>query len=244
MTSLLKVRKSWLLLPVLLAAGAVMAMTGRAKLVGDTPAERIDCICTLADKQPWGAGDVIAAAATEEPDQQVRRAAVVALGKFRPDYREVVEAATRDSAAEVRAAAVGTLGLWADTEAAKRLGEIFNDAAEDKSVRVAAVAALFGNKSATATVALVTAVEHHPDQGLRDHASAVLVKKHGLVQVRAHHQAIAKYRRTYNKSWLDIVEFIKMKPETKSAFEQLGLPLVLHPQNLLPHAPCHEYDGS
>lgn len=216
-----------------------MAITGRAKLVGDTPAERIACICRLADDRPWGAGGVIATAAAEEPDQRVRRAAVVALGRFHPDHREVVEAATRDPSAEVRAAAAGTLGLWADTDAAKRLGEIFNDAGEDESVRAAAVAALYGNNCASATVLLVTAMENHPNQDLRDHASAVLVKKYGLIQVKARPEAVAEYRQKNTKYWLDIVETIKMLPATRSAFRELGRPLVLHPSNVLPRSQEH-----
>ncbi len=220
---------------VVVVATAGLLVASRARVTGETPDERIASICRLADEQPWGAGDVLAEAVAEEDDAKVRRAAVVALSKFMPDQRSAIEGATRDDALSVRVAAAGTLGRCADQDAAERLGEMLNDAKEDDNVRAAAIAALVGNESATAVVLLVEAMEKHPSQGMRDCATAALVKEYKFLQVKPHPEAVAKYRQgpETRAQFLFMKETFKMLDRTKEAFAELGQPLELHPENLI-----------
>lgn len=233
-------------LVVLLAAAGVlgvatiaMRLTNSAELTGGTPAERAASIGRLADEQPRGASAVIAAAATNEADEEVRRAAVIALRKFAADRRTAVEAATRDRSARVRAAAACTLGKLTDKAATRRLGEMLNDSEEDDSVRAAAASALAGNKTPQATVLLVRAMESHPNEEVRDHATAALIRNYGLVRIKANPRAVAKYRRQKRTEWLDLIETIKTIPATQAAFAKLNQPLALHPENLIARPAKH-----
>ena len=218
---------------LLVVVTAAMGLMSRAKITGETPAERIACIGRLADEQPWGAALVIAEAAVAESDDEVRRAAVIALRKFAADHREAVEACTRDRSARVRAAAACTLGRLADADAARRLGRMLNDGKEDEAVRAAAAAGLADNDSPEATVLLVRTMEAHSIPNVQDHAAAVLVRKYALIRVKANPQAISEFRRKQRANWLDLVETVKMLSETKTAFEKLDQPLVLRPENLI-----------
>jgi len=224
-----------------------LLVAGRARLTGDTRDERIACICRLANEQPWGAGGVLAEAAVEEDDEHVRRAAVVALSKFVPDHRSAVKKATGDSDARVRIAAAGTLGRCADKAAAERLGEMLNDPKEDNAVRTAAVAALVGNKSATAIVLLVTAMEKHPDTLMRDHATAALVKEYNFLEVKPNPEAVAKYRldpKTLDH-YRNMKETLKTLERTKEAFAELGETLELRPEYVIQPDPLsgHHIDA-
>ncbi len=107
------------------AAFALSRWASRARITGDTREQRIESICRVADERRWGAGDALARAAENEPDESVRRAALVALAGFlKPRYRRVVDAGTANGSPVVRAAAAGTLGLYDDDAAAKRLGQL------------------------------------------------------------------------------------------------------------------------
>lgn len=239
-------------LVVLLAAAGVLGvatialrLANSADLTGGTPAERAASIGRLADEQPWGASSVIAAAAANEADQEVRRAAVIALRKFAADRRKTVEASTRDRSARVRAAAACTLGKLTDKAATRRLGEMLNDSDEDDSVRAAAASALAGNKTPQATVLLVRAMESHPKAEVRDYATAALIHNSGLLRIKANPRAVAEYRKKNRAEWADLVETIKMIPATQAAFAKLNQPLAMHPENLV-HRPnkhiCHPED--
>lgn len=109
---------------IVAASAAVLGFSARARISGATPAERVACICRLADARAWGAGEAIAACAAQDADASVRRVAVLALGRYRGEQRPAIEAATRDPDAAVRAAAAMTLGLCRDEAAARRLGEL------------------------------------------------------------------------------------------------------------------------
>lgn len=79
---------------VLVAAvvAGVMLASRRARIDGETPEERIESICKLADKQPWGAGDVLAKAAVRESNDAVRQTALIGLARFtNARYRPVIE---------------------------------------------------------------------------------------------------------------------------------------------------------
>ena len=224
-------------LVVLVVAGR---LTGRAKVTGDKPAERIASIGVLADSEPWGAAEALAAAATDDQDAEVRRAAVIAMRKFIPDHRETVTAATSDRSPRVRSAAAMTLGRLADGPTAERLGEMINDDNEEDAVRAAAVAGLVGNDSPEATVLLVGAMESHALDDIRDGAAAVLIRKFGLVRVKPVPEIIAKFRAKSRAEWLDLVETVKMMKETKAAFAKFGRPLILHPENLVKRNTEHD----
>ncbi len=71
---------------------------------------------------------------------------------------------------------------------------MLNDSKEDDSVRAAAASALAGNKTPQATVLLVQAMENHPNEGVRDHAMATLIRNCGLVRIKANPRTVAKYR--------------------------------------------------
>lgn len=234
-------------LVILLAVAGVLAaiaiaaqLTGHAEVTGDTSADRVASLGRLAGEEPRGAAAAIAAAATTDSDAEVRRAAVIALRKFAAGRRETVESATRDQSPRVRAAAVSTLGGLADAPAARRLDEILKDANEDDSVRVAAAAALAGNDTPEATVLLVQTMEHHPIPKVRDHAVAVLIRKFGLVRVKAHPRAVGECRKADRAEWMDLVETIKMMSETRAAFAKLNQPLHLNWKNLVKRSTvCH-----
>ena len=236
---------------VVLGAVSLYAVTAvalhlshRAEITGDTPAKRAASIGRLADEQPRGTSSVIAAAATNEPNQEVRRAAVMALRKFAAEHRKTVETATRDKSDLVRAAAAGTLGKLADEPAARRLGEMLNGDEED-SVRTAAASALAGNKTPGATILLVRAMEGHGDMEVRDHATAALIHNFGLVRIKASPRAVARYRRQKRAEWVDLIESIRMIPAIQAAFAKINEPLVLHPERLIPRPNkhiCHPED--
>ena len=224
----------------LAALAGVAGLTGRARVTGDRPADRIASIGVLADTEPWGAAEAVAAAATDDQDAEVRRAAVIALRKFVPDHRETVASATSDRSPRVRSAAATTLGRLADGPATERLGEMINDDEEEDAVRAAAAAGLAGNESPEATVLLVRAMESHAVADVRTGAAAVLIRKFGLVRVKPIPEIIGKFRANNLAEWLDLVETVKMMKETRAAFAKLGEPLVLHPENLVKRNTEHE----
>ena len=117
--------RSIVLIGAAAALGAValaVALRDRAEVTGQTPRQRVDAICRLADDRPSGAAAAIAAVADDQ-DASVRRAAMVALGKFAAgEYRGVIEAGTRDADPTVRSAAAASLGRLADDDAVARLG--------------------------------------------------------------------------------------------------------------------------
>ena len=148
----------------LLALAAVATVAGllldEAAVSGRTPAERVTSICRLADERPRGAARAIARAAADDPDGEVRRVAVLALGRFAEgEFRPVVEAASRDPAPAIRTAAAGALSDYRDDASAERLGEMARSD-PDESVRSAAVAALHLHGSARAGEVLVETVQH------------------------------------------------------------------------------------
>ena len=139
-------RRWWLILGGILVGGGLLLLAGqglsRARVTGDTPRQRIESICRIADSKPWGAIDAIARAAAEDPDAGVRAVAVTVLAKFGPgEKRETVMQATRDEAPAVRAAAAQTLAMFRDELAIRRLAEMAGAEAQPE-VRLAAVDAL------------------------------------------------------------------------------------------------------
>ncbi len=150
------------------AAGAIAVVvpiliaiwpSGPVKVEGRTPQERITCIGRLAADRPPGAGDAIAAAATNDPHALVRQAAIMALSKFADArYRVTFEVGTYDMAPWAREKATEALGRFADDRAVLRLGEL---AAGDPTcgVRAAAVRALARIATSPAVELLVRAVE-------------------------------------------------------------------------------------
>ena len=169
---------------VLYAGGAAVAVAlvtagvltfGRARVTGQTPTERVASVCRLADEQPLGAAGAIANTA-KEPDPNVRRAAMLALGRFvRAGHRPVVAEGTVDPSPRVRSAAAATLGLYRDDAGADRLGEMaLSDSAP--TVRAAAVDALEVHGSARAGEVLMGVVHGCESTWLRDRALAAVIE--------------------------------------------------------------------
>ncbi len=208
----------------------VVLLPWRAKVKGATPAERIACICRLADGHRWGAVDAIAAAAAEDPDASVRRAAVLCLGKFhRPTDRNVVEACTRDAAPRVREAAAMTLARYADPRAADRLAEMARDD-DSEPVCLAAAVALDLQGGPAALVALVDLMEKSHQVPVREQAGKLLVKKFGVIVTPNPNDS---------REWLNLIEMIRGVDSVRAAYQQLDRPLESHPENLIPQTPNH-----
>lgn len=132
---------------------------GPAKVEGRAPRDRITCIGRLAADRPAGAGDAIAAAATDDPHALVRQAAIMALSTFDgARYRATFLAGTQDVAPWTREKAAEALGRFADDKAVLRLGELV---AGDPAggVRAAAARALAQIATPPAVELLVRAVE-------------------------------------------------------------------------------------
>ncbi len=205
------------------AAGAVvlavialpMAVSSRARLTGKTPQERIACICRLADLQPRGAVEALAAAAINEPDVGVRRAALIGLGRFRsPAARRAVEDGTKDKSASVRAAAAATLGLCNDDDAAARLGDILAGDPQEE-VRLSAVAGLGRIGRPKAVAVLVEAMERNDSTNVRREALVTLLKRFQAGFTRP-----PDPRDT--AKWGELMRQVRRMPSVKAAMEDDG----------------------
>lgn len=163
----------------LAAVATAVALRDRTEVAGQTPRQRIEAICRLADERPGGAADAIAAAADDQ-DPSVRRAAMVALGKFAADkYRGVIDAGTRDADPTVRSAAAASLGRLADDDAVARLGKVLAGDADER-VRLAAVTGLARAGTDRAIVMLVETAEKDKSTRLRRQAMAALTSRYGI----------------------------------------------------------------
>ena len=164
---------------VVIVVVAIGSLCSKAQVTGQTSEERSDSICRLADEKPRGAGEAIAAAAVGEADPVVRRAALLALGRFPGDrYRQVVEAGTRDAEAMVRAQAAATLGMY-DDAAACRLGELLTGDA-DEGVRLGALAGLGRIRGHRATALVVRAIDGDDSLAVRLRAVETLGARFGF----------------------------------------------------------------
>ncbi len=221
----------WMLLFALAAVVAVAVVLAtslksrQARLTGDTPKEKIDCISRMADEGKWGAAEVLAKAARNDPSPEVRRAALVALGRVSDgEHRAVLEAALADADAGVRSAAAVGLGPFADEAAARRLGELaLGDG--DAQVRLAAVAGLDACSSDRALVYLVeTMVKGEPAE-VQLHARAAAQRR-----LKMPHREI---RPEHVRLWRDDVALVKSQPIVKQAYEKAGIPLELRAGDII-----------
>jgi len=161
------------------AAALLVLWPGRAEVAGRTAEQRIASIGLLAERRPAGAADALAAAARDDPDASVRRAALVALGRFvGPKARPAVEAGTQDTDPSVRAAAAGTLGLFADADAADRLKALAADPAEE--VRLGAVTGLGRNRHDRAAAILRELIDAGDDLKVRQRALMTILRRYGV----------------------------------------------------------------
>jgi HEAT repeat protein len=146
---------------VVLAAGTLVAFlvgSRPERVTGDTPQERIQSICRLADERPRGAADAIAAA-VNDPDAQVRRAAVMALGQFtRPKDRAAIDAAAGNADRAIGAAGARALGRYADAPAIDRLITMLR-ADASAEVRIESARALAATRQRRALEAVVDAMK-------------------------------------------------------------------------------------
>ena len=207
---------------MLAAAAAGMGFLLRVRVVGDTPAERIECIRRLARDRPMGAAGAIAAAAADD-SPAVRAAAVTALGRLgAARARAAVEERLADGDVEVRIAAARALTAYGDAAAAGSLARL---AGEDESakVREEAIGALGDVAAPEAIVALVEIMEgdHHP--ALRTRAALAL-----LTRLRISRQETDPA----SAGWMLTVERIKLRKQVKDAFGAAGRDLESHPERL------------
>ena len=213
---------------VVLAGGAawvLVGILGRPRIDGTTSGDRIQSICRLADANPFDAGNVLAEAATKEPDVRVRQAALIGLGRFvDPKVRSTVEQCTRDPSAPVRAAAAIALGGYGNEAAAARLGEMVREdpAAE---ARMGAVIGLGRCATSESLVWLVEAAEKDEAPDVQHRAIKELYAKFG-----------ARYFGEPSRvpDWpydaAASVEYLKSFPEVQEAFRKAGLGLVRRPE--------------
>ncbi len=201
-------------LAVVVAVAAVSLRGRQARLTGQTPQERVRSACRLANEKPWGAAEVLARAATEEPHPDVRRAALGALANFAtPECRSAVDAGTRDGNAEVRAAAATTLGLYDDDAAAERLAEMVAGDT-DESARLGAVQGLARSDRPKAIAALLAAIETNDSKRVRLAGLAKLLRR-----VKAEIPEPPDPMREPAK-WRRIVEILRRTPAVKRALEE------------------------
>lgn len=215
---------------VLVAAvvAGVMLASRRARIDGETPEERIESICKLADKQPWGAGDVLAKAAVRESNDAVRQTALIGLARFtNARYRPVIEQCARDASVTVRAAAATTLGLYQDEAAADLLGKIAGSD-QDPKARIAAVIGLGRNKTHKSIVWLVETAEGDRNSKVQVRAMRELYKKLDMRYVGA-----GPARKDL---WLDNLEFVKGFDRVQEAFRLASRPLQRRPEHLRTHS--------
>ncbi len=199
----------------------------KARITGDTPAERIACICRVADEDRWGAGDAIAAAAAADPSPAVRRAALLALAKFPdPEHRKMVIAATAaEEAPAIRAAAVTTLGTYGDADAADHLGRLAGkDPVEE--VRINAVDGLSRCADDRAIVHLVEVMEKSGNARVQQHARSAVFRRLNMPARATRPQDLAM--------WRNDVELVKVQPAVIAAYQKASIPLVHHPEYIIP----------
>ncbi len=179
MSDACRCRWPYLVLACILAA--VLAVTwvirsGGERIEGQTVQERIERIGQLAADRPDGAGEAIAAAATEDPHALVRQTALKALAQFQDArFRPAVEAGTRDVTPYARAAAARTLTGYGDDGAAVILGRLGSEDPTE-GVRMDAIVGLEQIATPTAVALLVTAAEHNEFPSVRRAALAALTR--------------------------------------------------------------------
>jgi len=150
------------------------------KVTGSTSAERIESITRLAAERAPGAGKAIAGAATGDPDPQVRCVALVSLRKYAgPEARPAVEQGMSDNVPKVRAAAARALGMYADSAAAKRLGDVLQTD-RDEEVRLAAARGLARCNSDEADDLLVSAMKTNNSPAVQKRALKLLLEGTGV----------------------------------------------------------------
>lgn len=177
--------RPWILVAAALlvvGAGVVgLCVSGRnATIAGQTPEERIESISRLAAEQAPGAGKAIAGAASDDRDARVRCVALMALRKYaRPETRGAIEQGTRDDVSKVRAAAAGTLGMYADAQAVERLGELLASDHADE-VRLAAARGLARCNSRKADDLLVSAMRGNSSPVVQKRALTLLLEGTGV----------------------------------------------------------------
>ncbi len=158
---------------------AALAYSARTRVTGDSAEERVASICRLTNEAPAGAAGAIAAVAGD-PEPSVRRAVMVALGKFkRPDDRGVLAQGARDADGGVRGAAAATLGFYADEAAAANLcGMLANDPQAD--ARRGAAIGLARCRRKESMAVLLRAMEADEDPAVRREAFGAVVATVGV----------------------------------------------------------------
>jgi HEAT repeat protein len=154
---------------VAIAAGVVaFLLCGKAAVSGATAGERVARVCDLADNQPRGSAEALAAAARDDSDGSVRRAAIIALERFRqaPCARGAIERAISDADPLVRSAAANALRNYRDDAAARWLAEMAGGDS-DEAVRAAAVKALGGMETPEAAEILLDLFAKAPPGSLK-----------------------------------------------------------------------------
>ena len=162
---------------IVVAATGVPRLFVKAQVTGDTSEDRVASVMRLADDQPRGYADAIAAAAQNDPDPDVRRAALACLKRSaRSEDQVVAMAGTQDKDPRVRQAAGRTLMTYPDEAAVARLAELCRKD-DDAQVRQTAFVALAGNKSPEALVTLMNIMENEQSDEIRLNAARAMADK-------------------------------------------------------------------
>ena len=149
---------------------------------------------------------------------------MLALGRFvDPQYRWAAERAAGDDSSSVRAAAAATMGLYKDSRAAERLGEMADDT--DREVRMAALAGLGKCPGDKAVVLLLRSAESGPDPQVRLQAAKSLLG-------RFHMGLTRELDPLDTPRWRNIIELIKRFDGVQRAHADLSVPLVRHPEHV------------
>jgi len=192
----------------------LLAVGARATVTGDTPAERIESIKRIADERPWGASSALARAVREEPDLEVRRTALLALGGFiEGDHRALVDESAGDDSGALRGAAARALGRYGDAPAVDRLGKmVMADA--DPDVRMEALTGLGRCPTPKATALLFRAMETNSNPRVQMRALQVLLRR-----LQASHSTPP---RPGTPEWARLVDFLRQTKTVTQALETLS----------------------
>jgi len=202
----------------------LIAATG-AEVTGETPQERVAAVHQVAARRPRGAARALARAA-EDRSPEVRRAAVAGLAHvLEDDHRPVVEKATRDADAGVRAVSADTLGVYGDREAADRLIQLI-ETDPDEQVRLAALRGLSKCKDPRSIVVLLETADKGKTKRVRLQAMKFLSWKF-KANVRAMRDP------GYVPGWKDLIQRWKWDLRVRDAYAAAGAELIDRPQDIL-----------
>jgi hypothetical protein len=185
----------------------------------------------MAGETPSDGGAELVAA-LEDSDPSVRKAAAFAMSScLTEENQPALIRAAGDADGMVRAAAVATLGMYKDEQAARKLGEALAGDANE-AVQKYAASGLGVNPTPHAVVALLQNAEGHRSMTVRRLAMKHLVRKVGLRTWRELDPT--------SRDWAGLVESIKAQKRIQDAYAACGVALQRRPQDTTSDSPEHD----